>query len=301
MKMAKRDQELNTCLVQRFIIFHVGLLPGKISEGFDEAASVAEICEHILYYKEDGKDPPVDHGFRYVSEEAIKFAGLCRAFYSIQSTIDHLMNHDASNTTEESSRILTPTEEIVLSTCTLVFIPLEQSEIHGLVAVAQLPRRNQLQHSNSKSKKQKKNNKKSASHLHPEQIRSKVEKAHDLFKLMNGGGVHRRLNIADIIRDPTKENDANNDSIQNNAHAENFIYPGLAALYDNLKKIRKMEFQLNYSHDLTPDSATKLQSEISIAHGQNNELYTSLPIGALRLDLKQFYDSFLRDIGVSEC
>lgn len=284
--MAKSTEIRNESLIQRFIILHLGLLPGESSEGFDEAASIEEMCEHILYYKEQGNDLLVDNRCRFMAEEVIKFGGLCRAFYSLQSTIDCQMN---INNTDATVIQNSQTKEVYLSTCSLVFIPLESLEISGIVAVAQLRRAGHQGFSQSKDRSKGKN-----PGLTSKQIHNKVQKAHDLFKLMNGGGIHRRLsNVVDSLRYLNHEP-------KNNTSPACSSYGGMAQLYKYLKTMRKMKLRTDYA-SLTNSGSETLTSEINALTGQLNEFLKLLPIDALRLDLKQFYDSFLRDICFSEC
>uniref|UniRef100_A0A6S8S294 Uncharacterized protein n=1 Tax=Chaetoceros debilis TaxID=122233 RepID=A0A6S8S294_9STRA len=285
--MAKSTEIQDESLIQRFIIFHLGLLPGESSEGFDESASIEEMCEHILYYKEHGNDPLVDNRCRFVTEEVIKFGGLCRAFYSLQSTIDCQMNiNNGDPNIIRNSR----TKEVYLSTCSLIFIPLESIEIYGVVAVAQLRRAGHQDFSQSKERTKGKE-----LGLTTKQIRNKVQKAHDLFKLMNGGGIHRRLSNVDVSL-----HSINSDTPNNNISHASPSYGGMIQLYKYLKAMRKMKLRMDYEI-LTHSEAETLRNEIQTLTCQLSEFLKLLPIDALRLDLKQFYDSFLRDICFSEC
>ena len=269
----------NGCLVQRLVIFHLGLLPGKLSDGFDESASNEELCEHILYYNDQDKAYPTDHRCRYNFDEAIKFAGLCSALYSLQSTIDGQMNQNGE---KQENPDESQTKEVYLSTCTLVFIPLDSSEIEGVVAVAQLPKPSMT------AKKSKRND--LSNSITPEQIRRKHMKAHDLFKLMNGGGIHLRLSNCPGDVTSREENSGE--------HAD---YVGMAELYKHLKKLRKLQLQRQNIQNISDDDEQRIEENIRVVEGQLNDCTTVLPIDALRLDLRQFYDSFLRDIAVSEC
>jgi hypothetical protein len=274
------------CLVQRLIIIHFGLVPENSPGGFDETASNEELCEQILYYDEYERSFPSDTRCRYNYEEAIKFAGLCTALYSIQSTIDSQMK----NQEEQEPTNTSLTKEVYLSTCTLVFIPLESSEVEGVVAVAQLPRRPQQKKSENTGKTK---HKLAEDHLRPEEIRHKLQKAHDLFKLMNRG-IHRRLCNSNI--EPEKyDGDGDGDGYSH----KRSTYVGMNELYDILKRLRKSQLQLRYQNPANDDKESL--EEVLILEKQLKELTDSLPIDALRMDLRQFYDSFLRHLGESEC
>jgi hypothetical protein len=268
------------CLVERLMIVHQGLSPNSASGGFDEAASNDELCEQILYYHQFDRMFPSDTRCRYTNDDAIKFAGFCGALYSIQSTIDSQMNADVSPGASA-------TKEVYLSTCTLVFIPLESSETGGILAVAQIPRRPKLEKMDKKKNQSKKNNSLVEDHLTPKEIRYKLEKAHDLFKLTNGGGIHKRLLSKINIEHEGKE-----DSDTTPA------YPGMNKLFEILKNLRKSHMRRNQNPASDVDESLETIQDLE---KQLKALTDVLPIDALRLDLRQFYDSFLRHIGESEC
>eukprot|EP00979_Chaetoceros_neogracilis_P014350 scaffold4567_cov276-Chaetoceros_neogracile.AAC.33 len=263
-------------LIQRLIIFNLGLLPGAQSGGvIDEAASDAELCEHILYYNEleEGEKPvtATDARCSYNFEEAIRFAGLCNAYYSIQTTIDNQMN---TNRAESNTR------EVYLSTCTLVFTQLEPSETKGIVAVAQLPR----------PSKRNKNTKRIDENdvFSPLKMRDRLLKAHDLFQHTNGG-ICTRL---------CTQNSKHHDGAQSKTPFES-RYIGIDEFYSYHKSLRKL-YKI-FSNASTKNEKDQVEEKVDLIQRQLNECAQSLPINALRMDLKQFYDSFLRDIAVSEC
>jgi len=275
-------------LIQRLIIFHLGLLPGAHSGGIDEAASDEELSEHILYYNElkggENVATTTDARCSYQTEEAIRFAGLCSAYFSIQATIDNQMN--------AQHRAESDTKEVYLSTCTLVFTQLETSETtKGIVVVAQLPR-------STRNKKARKADGKD--YFSPDEMRHRLTKAHDLFQHTNRG-IHTRLcttqhsenkNLMVIDID-------NDDDDQQSRMTVKPQYIGMDEFYSYHKRLRKM-------HQLISNASTKnekdqAEEEVDLIQRQLSECAHSLPINALRMDLKQFYDSFLRDIAVSEC
>ena len=276
-------------LVERLIIIHLGFVPDSSSGGFDENASNDELCEQILYYNQHDRSLPSDIRCRYNVEEAIKFAGLCTAFYSIQSTIDNQMSADNDEAGLLTKANKCPTREVHLSSCTLVFIPLESSEVEGILAVAQLPRRPPPKKSKSLDKTKKTHL--SDDHIPPEEMRHKLQKAHDLFKLTNGS-IHQRL--LHLNNEEMKNGVV---YIESNTH-KRLKYVGMDELYDLLKKVRKTQWQMQYQ---PTEGEQILLAEITELERQLEQLTKSIPIDAVRLDLRQFYDSFLRHIGESEC
>ena len=276
------------CFVQRLIIIHFGLIPAASSGGLDEAASNDELCEQILYYNEYEKAFPLGTRCTYNFDEAIKFSGLCSAFYSIQSTIDcQLLSTENREVLPTKASL---TKEVYLSTCTLVFIPLETTEVDGIVAIAQLPRRpkrkTKLESSKTSSKKLG-----TIDHLTCEDFVHKLTKGHEVFNHVNGG-IHRRLCDQDNLIESlskSRENDSN-------CHSS---YVGMNEVYSILKQIRKLKMQCqDYA---TETDATRSIDNLKTLERKLKDLTDYLPIHALRLDLRNFYDSFLRHIAISEC
>lgn len=241
------------------MIFHLGLLPNGCHSGFDESASTEELCEHILYYYDEQRSHPLDPRCRYNFEDAVKFSGLVSALFSIQGTID------AETQIEHSPQIIdSSTTEVYLTSCTLVFIALEN--VKGLIAVAQL--------SNANVKKDS-----CALCFTPSDIRRKILKAHDIFKITNGGGVHSRL--ACVIEEQS--------DMRNNVMKE---------LYDNYKYRRNLMIRLTKSP--TPETE-EMKRKLQIYQKQYDDIVNNFPVDGIRMDMKQFYDSFIRDLGSSEC
>jgi len=277
-------------LIQRIIVFHLGLLPGAQSSGFDEAASNEEICEHILYYNDfvtEGGErmATADSKCCYHFDEAIRFAGLCSALYSIQTTLDNQMNQ---STTTIAPAPESKTKEVYLSTCTLVFIPLETSETNGIVAVAQLQRP-------TKGKASKTINDKD--YFSPAKIRLRLTKAHDIFQHTNGG-IHMRL-CTEIIQDNQHEQLPKNDYGTSQSSGNGNAYIGMDEFYSHHKSLRKLK--QTYQNASTESDKVKVEKEMHLIEWQLSNCAHALPVNALRMDLKQFYDSFLRDIAFSEC
>jgi hypothetical protein len=263
--MFGKSSQRERTIIERFIIFHLGLLPHGCHNGFDESASTEELCEHILYYYDEHHNTPLDPRCRYNFDDAIKFAGLVSAFYSIQNTIDAEMMQEGQNLNPEIVDSSSSTTEVYLtSSSTLVFIPLEN--IKELIAVAQ------LSYPNSKKDSY-------PFRFTPSDVRHKVLKAHDIFKMTNGGGIHLRLSA--VMNQQSGMGDSMMDE-----------------LYNTYKYMRHLRMQqLKSSSSDTDEWKSKLQ----ICQQKYDDTVKNFPLDGVRLDLKQFYDSFLRDLGSNEC
>jgi len=268
-------------LVDRFIIIHLGLLPS--GAGFDESSSVDELSEYVLYFfdvhESSSNDTTLDERNNNANnrESVIKFAGLCNALYSLSPICSSSDGEDDL------------TKEVHLSSCTLIFIPLEDSQINGLFAVAQCPRN------------QSNNNCEPKNEVNPDALRKKIQNAHELFKIIKFGGIHRRLmsfylrNQASIgqhnciidkfISNYPEEGNYNMD-IQNNC------YPGMQNLYSCHKKLRKLVMELESNPNIRNNG---LVNDINAAQNQIDYLHDALPINSIKRDLKTFYDWILSE------
>lgn len=266
------------CAIQRFIILHLGLLP---TQGFyDGDASNEELCEHILYYNEllgEGQIYPLVERCCYNSEAAAKFAGLCTAFYSIQSTIDsQLLNpENGHDSPVDGSR----TQEVYLSMGTLVFIPLENLGGTEIVAVAQLQRFS----SRTSGRTEMKNEKELTA---TETIRKNIQSAHELFVLMNHGGIRPRLNNLGIIQRGVQAR------CEDREHTEQ--YPlGMSDFYALKRQLREQRAKARNAQDA--DEMTRIHDNILQLEKQVAKVDSEMPLRELRTDLKFYYDSYLRD------
>ena len=131
----------------------------------------------ISQYSEKEKPPPAD----YASEEAVRFAGICRALRSLPQALQLENEHS-----EENDEGVSETNVVHLKDSTLVFVPLE---LRGdIVAVAQIVRadNSQTQLNNQRSH-----------HVgygaDPSAIKQAIQHIHTSFSLLFGGGIHRRL------------------------------------------------------------------------------------------------------------
>lgn len=269
--------------VQRFIVLHLDHLPGGKEQGFhDGDASNEELCDHILYYNElgAGRSYPYKSKCCYNCEAAAKFSGLCTALYSIQSTVDTQLLQSNENGTSCALGDKS-TQEVYLSTCTLVFIPLERLQDGEILAVAQLKRC-------SNTAIQMTQEEQSKAEVSPQRMRQSIQKAHELFTLMNRGGIYQSLTVENIVEhDPKVETDASLPTDQNNI--------GTITIYDLQQKLRELRIQYQNAQD--DKEKNILEQDI---HELDNLLDDTEPLEELRTDLKYYYDSFLRNIAVSE-
>jgi len=120
----------------------------------------------------------------YATEEAVRFAGVCRALRSLPQAIQHEMENDINEPTtveQDVDNNISETDVVHLNDSTLVFIPLE---LNGdVVAVAQIVRADN-------SKKQQQHNGFGAD---SNAITQAIRHMHASFSLLFGGGIHRRL------------------------------------------------------------------------------------------------------------
>ena len=275
-------------LIDRFIIVHLGLLPGGHANdgGFDEAASLEELSEYILYYYdrtsynthpdlEDARcSPSIENRCTYNNHEAIRFAGLCHALYTFPTSL----NNDGINRNQKGEGgggNPNFAEEVQLTTCTLIFIPLEDCQTKGLFAVAQFPKKNP----NSDSR--------GDIVVSPSLLREYVCISHKLFE-MTKCGIHRCLTSFDPKQLPPSLTLAE-------YHRANFelcsnAYPGMEELYKKHVQLRK----------LTEKSEIAADREVHYRGMEKTmkiieEMYFFLPITFLRKDLKDFYDWILNE------
>jgi len=206
-----------------------------------ENASLEEHGEFILYYydhslhfsQEGGRRPPTttrefnrlgsNESYTstkvekppsdYATEEAIRFAGLCRALRSLPLALKP-ENYNEENSSESEGE-LSETDVVHLKDSTLVFAPLELGG--DIIAIAQIPR--------AHSQKQR-------AHMvfgaDPSAIKEAVRHIHASFSLLFGGGIHRRLLrtkhlesskdwVLEVIEDDEEE-----DSFRDSGHSDKF-------------------------------------------------------------------------------
>lgn len=269
-------------VVERFIILHLDLFPGTRRIQHDGDASDEELCEHILYYNElgVGRSYPYTSRCCYNCESAAKFFGLCTALYSIQTTVDTQLLHSDDNGHCISSADKIATQEVYLSSCTLVFIPLERLPEGEILAVAQVKRCSstgiQVVQDGHCTKIE----------LSPQRIRQSIQKAHELFVSMNRSSIQQTLTDQNAIENDSKVKSDTN-TVQNQIGSVN--------VYDLQQQSREPRIRNENVQD--DNERNELEQNIAALDTLPDDVE---PLKELRTDLKYYYDTFLRDIAVSE-
>jgi hypothetical protein len=139
----------------------------------------------------------------HASEDAVRFAGVCRALRSLPTALRPQKYGDGDGDDDNDNKVdgMVETEVVHLSDSTLVFVPLELDG--DIVAIAQLPRainrcnlqRQASNHHQSKNFAGGDNNLRSnlGYGADPSAIQEAIRQIHSFFSLMHGGGIHRRL------------------------------------------------------------------------------------------------------------
>ena len=287
-----------------------------------EDASLEEHGEFILYYYNhsihgcEGKldddqsksaslinsaDYATEH---HCTEEAVKFAGLCRALRTLPSALrpQQTCDDEASNDDYESDE----TEIVYLTDSTLIFVPLE---LNGdVVAIAQIPRS-----SNPRQMQSKQHNESYASYgADPAAIRDSLRRCHALFTMVYGGGIHRRLSrtkhleMSDDWCIDQKNNSSDNSSVKSkklstsSSEISSYCYGGMKELF----QLRRDEHKISISHDqesLIGRSSQTRTSNLPDAFDdkadescndtykdQIDSLLQILPVTSLRKDIKTY-------------
>ncbi|KAL3800657.1 hypothetical protein HJC23_006119 [Cyclotella cryptica] len=140
---------------------------------------------------DDGVDQvPNNH----CTEEAVRFAGVCRALRSLPLALHS--QQDCENDGGDSGRN-EETDVVYLSDSTLVFIPLELDG--DIFAVVQVPRASNSRQNVTQSKRQINaalscNRRSRLGYgADPHAIRESIRHSYSLFSLLHGGGIHERL------------------------------------------------------------------------------------------------------------
>jgi hypothetical protein len=257
--MSTLDTSQSPSPIQRLLIFHLNLAEkclGGVSLG--EGASIEELCENIVYYHREGEGINGVAGQKEetpCTEEAVQFLGLCTALLTLPSSLgDEELENDRTN-------------EIYFGNSTLVFIPLESSP--DLVAVAQISRLYQN------------GNKSDSGGGNPLAVRASVERCHDLFCMLHGGGVLHRLAAGTDKKEGI---------------VGTCLYPGMDKLFKMQKELRKASKQLSKRGPTNNDRARS--REIGDIQSEIKALRNSLPIQTIRRDLDAHYKQYLGDLSV---
>ena len=229
--------------IQRLLLVHWTLAELSTGQSLSDGASEAELGEEILYYYQQhgsresmASDVARDESNR--RQEVISFAGLCRALYTLPEAMG------ASGGASDRTR------DVLLDNCRLTFVPLVDER--GLVvAIVQTARP-----------------------CTPSAVRATIERSHQMFCLLRGGGIHRRLSAKAVAGVPT-----GSDATR---------YPGMAELYRVRRQERKIASQARNNPNPLQERK-RLQEEIC-------SVYEGLPLSLLRRELRVHYDAFLGEL-----
>lgn len=161
--------------VEKFLIFYPDL--PTICEGtMDESSCLDELTQHVLYFYPGDRGvcwnmEPQDgdggiHTAAYANEQAVQFLGLCEALLTFPSAFCD----------DQDDR----TREVRFGNSTIIFCPLEKD---GEILAA-------VQVSNGSS---------------PLAVRTSIQRSHDMFCLLRGGGILPRLKSSHHIPDAERK------------------------------------------------------------------------------------------------
>eukprot|EP00956_Cyclotella_meneghiniana_P013004 scaffold18584_cov79-Cyclotella_meneghiniana.AAC.7 len=301
-----------------------------------EDASLEEHGEFILYYynhtlhskRVKGENTPANMAysssgsrrplvnekvhFDYCTEEAVKFAGLCRALRSLPLAI---RPQNASDCNEYDE-----TEFVHLSDSTLVFVPLELDG--DVLAVVQIPRASNDRQTAEEQQQNTQDNVRKRSCVgygaDPTALHESLRRCHALFSMMYGGGIHRRLLRTKqleksnewCIEDGDRSSNGTSKSTCKNlspscSDPASYCYGGMKELF----RLRHDNRKLNGSSDeayLMGRNSWRRKSDPLAAfeeigdqldqiacQDQINALLKILPITSLRKDMYAYYDRWI--------
>ena len=270
-----------TSHVQRILITHLNLYEiCDNGNSLGENASLEEISQEILFYHqgspvgfaggEDGEwnlTPAINNGRNL--EEAASFLGLCKALYSVPTSL-HTPDRSEKNVCFDSDDGIYNADDrtnfVHFGNSMLVFVPLESTL--DVVAVVQVSR---LYQNGTKS---------CSGGGNPHAISAAIKRTHRLFCLLRGGGIVHRLNETRFEK-PTEKVAS--------------PYGGMKKMFRLLKQIReyrhvlyrqKVSLTLDQNIEETTQRITALEREV--------ESYKELlPIQSLRRDLESHYNEYL--------
>ena len=281
--------------IQRIIIIHLNLHELCVNDGtsLGENASIEERNEQILYYHRDsplgttvaGEDEEdwnltQTPGSTTLTEEAVNFAGLCTALYSLPTSL--YINDDNNDNDDEfipENDDNDRTKSIYFGNSLLVFVPLESTL--DIVAVVQVSR---LYQDGIKSE---------TGSASPLAIKASIERSHRLFCMLRGGGIIRRLKKQTSFDriDDTKNNDFNAKEKQ---EEKQYPHSGMKRLFDLMKNIRKCKDQLSKIVASSSDqNFEEISQHINDLEKEVKSFKESLPIQSIRRDLDAHYNEYL--------
>lgn len=282
--MQQQQQQDSDAPLERLLVVHLKLAQLCTGRDLGESATLDECEEQILYYYHHRHQntnivAATEAAAQSHQQEAVQFLGLCSALYSLPRTLKSYC--DIQDNDEESGD---QTQEVQLDQSTLVFIPLFEATCRGneggrtqqpiLLCVAQISRRKSSgQNSHTKGG-------------NPPAIRKSIERWHQLFCLLHGGGIHARLSS----------------SANSNATAPKSVtkatgdcpYPGMDQLFDGLKMLRRLEETIGRSP--APDMDLVLEHES--LREELQQFRKTLPVASLRDTLQLHYNAYIEDFAL---
>ncbi|MGK3736076.1 MAG: hypothetical protein ACI8RD_000599 [Bacillariaceae sp.] len=283
--------------IQRIIIIHLNLHELCVNDGtsLGENASIEERNEQILHYHRDsrlgitvaGEDDEEWNmtqtpGSTTLAEEAVNFAGLCTALYSLPTS---LYIHDDDNHNNDDDEFIPEnddndrTKSIYFGNSLLVFVPLESTL--DIVAVVQVSR---LYQNGIKSE---------TGSASPLAIKASIERSHRIFCMLRGGGIIRRLKEKTSIDriDNTKNNDFNAKEKQKE---KQYPYSSMKRLFGLMKNIRRSKHQISKIIASSSDkNVEEISQHINDLEKEVKSFRESLPIQSIRRDLDAHYNEYL--------
>jgi hypothetical protein len=276
--------------IERILIAHLNLhAVCDNGKSLGENASLEEISEEILFYHrgipigltvgqedEDWNLTPAISNSSCL-EEAVNFLGLCKALYTLPSSLNISHQSGRNDHGSDDSRVDSEidsemdseddrTTSIYFGNSILIFVPLESTL--DVVAVVQVSR---LYQNGIKS---------DTGSGNPLAISASIERTHRLFCILHGGGIEYRLD----------ETSPPKNSVNNTTR-----YLGMKKLFGLLKGIREnKDILLRQGGSSTLDQNTEeIIHRIAELEGEVKSCRKSLPIQSLRRDLESHYNEYL--------
>mmetsp|Transcript_107 Transcript_107/g.139 ORF Transcript_107/g.139 Transcript_107/m.139 type:complete len:804 (-) Transcript_107:17-2428(-) len=279
--------------IQRIIIIHINLYEICVETSLGENGSLEERTEKILYYHRDtlladDEEWNLTHmsGSSTTTEEAVTFADLCTALYSLPASLDIPFRNDDgddnnSGNNDDNNDDIIPnddndkTKSIYFGNSLLVFVPLESKDIVAVVQVSRLYQNGIKSDTGSAS---------------PLAIKASIERSHRLFCMLRGGGIVRRLEKSSLVRIDNRKHDLN----ANEKQETQCSYLGMGKLFDLMKNIRESKEKISRLVDASSDeNVEEITQHINDIEKEVKLFRESLPIQSIRRDLAAHYNEYL--------
>jgi hypothetical protein len=275
--------------IQRIMIARLDLYEiCNNGKSLGENASLEEISEEILFYHrgipigltvgQEDEDwnltPAIGNGS--CLEEAVNFLGLCKALFTLPSSMNTSEESGRNDHESDGSRVDSEidseddrTTSIYFGNSILVFVPLELTL--DVVAVVQVSR---LYQNGIKS---------DTGSGNPLAISASIERTHRLFCILHGGGIAYRLD------ETSPPKNSANDAPR---------YTEMKKLFGLLKGIRENKdilLRQGSGSSTLDDQNTEeiITQRIAELEGEVKSCRKSLPIQSLRRDLESHYNEYL--------